>query len=608
MISIQNKIDCCGCNACGDVCHKNAITFKTDIEGFWYPEVDKDKCNNCGLCEKVCPIINVNELKKNDLQQSVCYAAIHKNLEVRFDSTSGGLFSALAEKTSKEGGFVGGAVYTEDYHAKQFISNDKNDLVALRSSKYLQSNAEDFFKSVKKLVVSGEKVLVCGTPCQMAALRAFLNYKNYDNLIIVDFVCRGVNSPKVFRKYLDYLEEKNGGKIVYVKSKVKDLGWRQLTTKVIFDNKKVAYETKDNSYFAAGYLQTGVFCRPSCYDCKFKQFPRIADITIADFWGAETTVSKDLDNDLGTSLVMINSSKGEKYFETIKQSIKYVSIPFDATIKGNPALVKPLNPPLVDRDRFYEDLDKGTFGEIVKKYIVRNIDRPLDLKHKLYNTAKFILNVFTASGLSLNTFWQNIKYNFFYRNIHTKIPAAHYLLFYKHCVVEISKTAHINLNGIFKLGVKRMKKSSIETRILIEDNAIVDIDRGVSLIMYGGDLEIFKGAKIYFGGDCGPNINSTIICADNIYIGRGVKMGRNVTIRDNNGGHYLSQKGYKTSIPIHIGQHSWLCEGCTILTGAKVGDGAIIGAYAVVSNRVPAFSLVAGNPAQIIEENIYWKY
>ena len=97
MINIQNKIDCCGCNACGDACAQGAITFKTDNEGFWYPEVDKQKCTDCHLCEKVCPIINVKELKKNDLPQSICYAAEHKNLEVVFDSTSGGLFSALAD-------------------------------------------------------------------------------------------------------------------------------------------------------------------------------------------------------------------------------------------------------------------------------------------------------------------------------------------------------------------------------------------------------------------------------------------------------------------------------------------------------------------------------
>ena len=542
------------------------------------------------------------------MPESICYAAVHKNLEVRFDSTSGGLFSAFAEVMYKSNGYVGGALFNEDFSVRQFISDDKNDLPALRSSKYLQSNAEGFFSKVRNLVVSGENVLVCGTPCQMAALRAFLNYKDYDNLIILDFICRGVNSPKIWRKYLDFLEEEHNSKIVYVKSKVKDLGWRQLATKVVFQNKKVAYETKDNSYFATGYLQTNAFCRPSCYNCQFKGFPRMADITIADFWGAEKKVGKDLDNDLGTSLVMLNSTKGKSFFENITSNINYAEIALQDAIKGNPALTTSLGAPKVDRVQFYNDLDNNSFAEISKKYITRNIDKPLGWKHKLHNAISFCITVLIASKFNVKTLWQNFKYNFLRRNIKTSIFKGHYLVFYKHCALEISRKAHINLNGILKFGVKRISNSTLETRVLIEDNATVEVGRGVSLIMYGGDLEVFKNATITFGGDCGPNIYSSIICANKITIGYGVKMGRNVTIRDNNGGHFLSQKGYKTSIPVNIGQHSWLCEGCTILSGAKIGDGAIIGAKAVVSKYIPPFSLVAGNPAEIVEENIYWKY
>ena len=211
MISIHNKKDCCGCNACGDVCPVGAISFEIDNEGFWYPNVDLQKCIDCHLCEKVCPQIHISDLKKNDLPQSVCYAAEHKNLEVVFDSTSGGLFSALAEEVYRMSGFVGGAIYSEDcksvYH---FISNDRKDLVKLRSSKYLQSNVEGFYRKVKDLLCAGEKVLVCGTPCQMAALRSFLHV-DYENLIIVDFICRGINSPKVWRKYLSFIIILNPG-------------------------------------------------------------------------------------------------------------------------------------------------------------------------------------------------------------------------------------------------------------------------------------------------------------------------------------------------------------------------------------------------------------
>ena len=155
---------------------------------------------------------------------------------------------------------------------------------SLRSSKYLQSNFTGFYKQLRGLLKKGENVLVCGSPCQMAALRSFLR-KDYENLIIVDFVCRGTNSPKVWRKYLDTFEERYGSPVVYCKAKSKEYGWRNLTQKVVLANGKAYYEPKDSNNYTKGYLQTGVFCRPSCYECKFKGYPRIADITLADFWG-----------------------------------------------------------------------------------------------------------------------------------------------------------------------------------------------------------------------------------------------------------------------------------------------------------------------------------
>ncbi|MCD8290580.1 MAG: 4Fe-4S binding protein, partial [Prevotella sp.] len=149
MIDIKNKIDCCGCCACVDVCSKAAIRLETDIEGFWYPVVDKDKCVDCGLCEKICPQLNIQALKKNDFDKPAhTIAAINKKMNVRWDSTSGGAFSALAETMYEQGGFVGGALYNEDFSVRNYISDNPGDLPKLRSSKYLQSKALGLYKTI----------------------------------------------------------------------------------------------------------------------------------------------------------------------------------------------------------------------------------------------------------------------------------------------------------------------------------------------------------------------------------------------------------------------------------------------------------------------------
>lgn len=605
MITIQNKKDCCGCNACGDICAYQAITFETDIEGFWYPVVDEGKCTDCGLCEKVCPHLHISELKKNDLSHSECHAAIHKNVEVRFDSTSGGMFSALAEKTYKEGGYVGGAIFTDTFSVQHFISSDKKDLEALRSSKYLQSDAQGFYKTVRGLLKDKKKVLVCGTPCQMAAMRQFLG-KDYENLIIVDFICRGINSPKVFRCYLDYLEKRFKSEVIYFKAKNKELGWRQLTSKVVFKNGKVLYDTKDTSYFTIGYLQTGVYSRPSCYDCLFKGFPRIADITIADYWGAEKTVGTDLDNDMGTSLVMLNSQKGLDFFYSMKSSLNEKQIPFESILQGNPALVKSLGPPIVDRTAFYKDLHQMEFQEVAEKYIKRPADI-ISAKKKIKNILRFLLDVRKISRSNPLLVWKNFKYNFFTKQVKTNILKGAYILIHKHTVLELHSKASLELKGILELGSKKFRKSKLETRLLLEDGARFIVDDRFT-IGYGSDIEVFKGAILHVEGKGGTNIYVTIICGESITLGERVMLGRSVTIRDNNGNHYIARRGYKNTRPVIIGQHVWLCEGCTIIAGAKIGDGAIIGAKALVSSYVPAFTMVAGNPAQIVDEEVYWKY
>lgn len=609
MIQITDKLKCCGCNACGDICPKDAITFKTDIEGFWYPEVDMERCIDCGLCEKVCPELHIGELKKNDYERPITIAAINKDMQVRWDSTSGGGFSALADVMYRKGGYVSGAVYNEDFSVSNFISDNPGDLLRLRSSKYLQSNAGGLYKQIRELLRKGEKVLACGTPCQMAALRSYL-CKDYDNLIIVDFLCRGVNSPKVYRKYLDSLERKYGGKVVYVKAKNKELGWRNLTRKVVFDNGKSYYGVRMEDDFRRGY-HTNVFCRPSCYVCRYKGFPRMADITIADYWGIER-VDKNLDNNIGTSMVLLNSKKGEAYFEQVKDKLEWIYTEFESILPGNIALRKPIEPAKINREQFFNDLDKGTFDDVVQKYFPLRKEQGISFKGKIKRLVKPYYFLFKNLGRSLgayrNFIWLNGR-----KNTECDWDSGYVIYTMGNAVFDIHPTAKIVIKAPFLYGNNPVKGLRMPTCLRMEANTTLEIHNGPLTrygqgpynLRYGAYIEIVNGGKLIMGQGA-ANVGLTIMCAKEVTIGNGVRIGRNVSIRDWNGPHVIINSHYRNHAPVHIGDHVWLCSGCTIMPGVTVGEGSVVAANATVTKDVPPHSLVGGSPAKVIKENIEW--
>ena len=605
MINIQNKVDCCGCNACGDVCPKQAITFKTDNEGFWYPEVDMEKCVDCGLCEKVCPVIHADKLKKNEFETPKCIIANHKNIEVRFDSTSGGMFTAYAEWAFDNGYYVGGAIWTENFGAKNYITNNKDELVKLRNTKYFQVDSQGFYSQVKKLLNAGEKVLICNLPCQIAALKSFLG-KDYDNLITVDLFCRGINSPLVFRKFLDSLEMQYKSKVVYIKPKSKDLGWHRLTLKIVFANGKTYYGTSDMDFFTKAFLGSNCITRPSCYDCKFKGFPRIADLSIGDFWraGKVKTKATKLDDNLGTSAILVNSKKGEMLMEKVAKKLQTEEESLDIVIAGNKALVESIGKEKVDRKTFYNKINNEDFINVVE-YL---FPKKYTIKTKIKNIIKAWYNeIKLYAQFHPKPIWQFIKLNYLKKEVENiSLQEGRVLYVTRFCDIELHKGSTLFVNGEVKIGTSVFKHTHKETRIRVMPGGKFIIDGNWSC-GDGANIEVFSTGELTIKRGPWANVNLTIICMDKILLDEFAMIGRDVTIRDNNGGHPIGIYGSRTHMPIIIGKHSWLTSNCTIMMGVKIGDGAIIGSNTLVTTSIPANCIANGSPAKVTQKDILWR-
>lgn len=628
MITIEDKYKCCGCNACGDICAHNAISFERDNEGFLYPHVDEKLCTNCGLCEQVCPELHVDELRHDDMEKPTCFAANHRNIETRFNSTSGGVFSALAEEMYRRGGYVGGAIYGENWEVKHFISNNPEDLQRIRQSKYSQSDATGFYKQVRDLLKNGEQVLVCGTPCQMAALRRFLR-KEYDNLIVVDFICKYVGSPLFTEKYLDYQQRRFGSPITFFKYKDKERGWRSLTKRIDFKNGKSIYAGPQDDDFASYAFHANLIGRPSCYECPVKGFPRMADITLGDFWGCENYEQyRELDDNAGTSAVLCNSKKGLDYFNAVQGWLKIVHAELEHILPGNPHMIDPAPKPSEKRMLFFEDLNNEPIEDVVAKYSKEDLPSiKLSFKKKLKAIYKILKRQWKISGKSSLSFLPFIKWNFFCKQIHTDWTKQAVMYIAPHVEISIAKTArieilapmtlhsysvfelqdnaHMECYGTFDLGSKvRFQKSHRESCFLIADGGHFRVKKRVNFA-YGTNVEVHKGAEFSID-ECGTNVNCTFICGKMIEITGYVALGRDVTIRDTNA-HQIALEGYKVARSVLIEDHVWLCSGSTICPGVKVHTGAIVGANSFVVSPVPAHSLVSGYPAKVIERNIAWK-
>lgn len=363
------KIKCTGCGACQNICPTAAIFMVTDQEGFWYPSIDEDKCSNCKRCTKVC-LATQNPISENrDESQTSIYAAWSMNKMTRFYSTSGGIFSELALVVLEKSGVVCGASYNGNHDVEHIFINNEDELKKLRQSKYVQSDMGDTYKKIVTQLCEDKQVLFCGTPCQCQEVFHYCEESGVDtsDLYLIDFICRGSNSPKVYRKFLEELEEKYQSKVSRVWFKNKTYGWNCFSTKIDFNNGTCYLEDRFHDTYIRGYIEENLYIRPSCSDCKFKGLKRIADITLADFWGVQLEDNIQ-ETDGGTSMVMVHTEKGKRLWNSIKPKVFWKEKKLEDVIPGNDCFEHSVKPG-VHREQFFSDLDNMSVIDNIERFL-----------------------------------------------------------------------------------------------------------------------------------------------------------------------------------------------------------------------------------------------
>ncbi|NGU73150.1 4Fe-4S dicluster domain-containing protein [Clostridium perfringens] len=359
MIEVRDKKDCCGCAACKQICPKKCIEMKYDEEGFEYPVVNILSCIDCGLCESVCPIKSFD--KKSESVES--YVAYSKDLKTRVKSSSGAIFSLCAEYVLKNNGIVFGAIFDSEFMVHHVYIDSIENLKYLQGSKYLQSRIENTYQETERFLKEGKEVLYSGTACQIAGLKKYLK-KEYSNLYTIDVLCHGVPSPKVWKKYLDEEVKKSNNNISKVFFRNKTTGWKQYSVYFEYTDGTQIMESNIKNDYMRLFLKD-ICLRPSCYDCKFKSLDRPSDITLGDSWGIEN-IMPEMDDDKGTSVILIHSKNGKKMFEKINKNMIFKSGDVDSILPPNADSRKSVavHP---KRDLFFEKLNKGeSIKELVK--------------------------------------------------------------------------------------------------------------------------------------------------------------------------------------------------------------------------------------------------
>lgn len=378
--------DCTGCESCMSACALHCIEMVQNKQGFNYPYIDMEKCVQCGSCEKVCPVLN--PVRSSDFEQRF-YACRANDEKVLFSSSSGGLFTIIANYVIGNGGVVCGAAFDKNFEVSHQVITQQSDIEIIQGSKYVQSKTATSLRELRKMASSGLWILFVGTPCQVAGARRLLDHNNIERHIYVEIVCHGVPSPGVYSRYLRELENKYGAPLIDLNFRDKTNGWKSYRFKARFENgKELSIDGRNNPYVKA-FIEN-LYLRECCTACRFKNFKSGADLTIGDFWGVELLGVKEYMDDKGVSLLCVNTDQGKMIFDLVCDRLKDVTETDLTSISAkNSCLIKPTKYNSRTR-RFYKYLANNTVEDSIL------LANKVTLKDRIFTSLKYRL------GLLLN--------------------------------------------------------------------------------------------------------------------------------------------------------------------------------------------------------------
>ena len=389
---------CTGCGACAAACPKDCIVMEADGEGFLHPQIDESNCINCDKCAKACPVLSFHAPVTDGFP--VAYAAFHQEKEILYRSSSGGVFTALAQQVIKAGGTVYGAAFREDFSVAHMRAETLDEIAAFRGSKYVQSDCTNVVVSAKQDLEDGRHVLFSGSPCQIAGFRQFLG-KDYEKLLLVDTTCHSVPSPKVWAKFLTDTESQYNSKICGINFRDKRTGWEKYQMCIqLDDGRELLYPRSQNPYMEA-FLR-GLISRRSCAHCPFKGQNRASDLTLSDFWGVQTAFPEAYRKE-GTSLVLVQSEKGRMAFSKVFSQLDIRPVDAAAALKGNPAYYVS-SVPHPRRDECFGRMDQQPFSALVEQCLapspgeIARMKWEQSLPYRAMRKAKRIIRTLLQSG------------------------------------------------------------------------------------------------------------------------------------------------------------------------------------------------------------------